>query len=59
MTKKSRLSKLESQMGINITFEDIIKVLHDRKKGIECDTEWKRIQSSSTWEYLQYLMKSD
>lgn len=59
MTIKNRVSRLETSLGFEITFEDIVKVLHDRKNGIVCDVEWQRIQSSSTWKYLQYIMKSN
>ena len=57
MTMKNRLSKLESQIGIKVRFEDIIKVLHDRKKGMACDREWHRIQSSQTWKEIYQLLK--
>ena len=53
---RNRLSKLESQLGVNVTIEDILKVLHDRKKGIACEAEWRRIQSSRTWKEISELM---
>ena len=55
---KNRLSKLESKLGVNFTIEDILKVLHDRKKGIRCETEWQRIQSSRTWEDISHLINT-
>jgi len=53
---KNRLSKLETKLGVNVTIEDILKVLHDRKKGIACETEWQRIQSSRIWEKISELV---
>lgn len=46
---KNRLLKLETKLGVNVTIEDILRVLHDRKKGNVCETEWQRIQSSRLW----------
>jgi len=54
---RNRLSKLESQLGVNVTIEDILKVLHDRKKGIDCEAEWRRIQSSRTWKEISELLR--
>ena len=53
---RNRLSKLESKLGMNVTIEDILKVLHDRKKGIVCEAEWQRIQSSRIWEKISELV---
>lgn len=52
---RNRLSKLESESGVNVTIEDILKVLHDRKQGIDCEAEWRRIQASKTWIALKQL----
>lgn len=52
---KNWLSKLESKLDVNVTIEDILKVLHDRKKGIVCEVEWQRIQSFKTWIALKQL----
>ena len=54
---KNRLSKLESKLGVNVTIEDILKALHDRKKGIACEAEWRRIQSSRTWKEVSELLR--
>ena len=54
---KNRLSKLENKLGIKVTIEDILKVMHDRKKGIDCEVEWRRIQASRTWSALCQLIK--
>lgn len=54
---KNRLLKLESKLGVNVTIEDILKVLHDRKRGIDCEIEWRRIQSSRTWKKLSELLR--
>lgn len=59
MSLKIRLSKLESCLGINVTFEDVLRVLHDQKKGIACDAEWQRIRSSGTGREILYLMEKD
>lgn len=53
---KNRLSKLESESGVNVTIEDILKVLHDRKQGIACEVEWRRIQASKTWKEINRLL---
>ena len=52
---KNRLSKLENKLGIIVTIEDILKVMHDRKKGIDCEIEWRRIQASKTWKRINKL----
>lgn len=54
---KNRLSRLESKLGMKVTIEDILKVMHDRKKGIDCEVEWRRIQASRTWSALYQLIK--
>lgn len=54
---KNRLSKLESKLGVNVTIEDILKVLHDQKKGIACEAEWQRIKSSRAWKDIRHLIK--
>jgi len=54
---KNRLLKLETKLGVNVTIEDILKVLHDRKKGIVCEAEWQRIQSSRIWEKISELLR--
>ena len=54
---KNRLLKLENKLGVKVTIEDILKVMHDRKKGIDCEAEWRRIQSSRTWSALYQLIK--
>lgn len=53
---KNRLSKLESKLGLKVTIEDILKVIHDRKKGINCEAEWRRIQASNTWKRINKLL---
>ena len=52
---KNRLSKLENKLGIKVTIEDILKVMHDRKKGIDCEVEWRRIQASKEWKRMNKL----
>lgn len=54
---KKRLSKLESRLSAKITIEDILKVLHDRKKGIDREDEWRRIQASKLWSEVNKLNK--
>ena len=53
---KNRLSKLESKLGVKVTIEDILKVLHDRKKGIACEAEWQRIQASRRWKEVNQIL---
>lgn len=52
---KNRLSRLESKLGMKVTIEDILKVMHDRKKGIDCEVEWRRIQASKEWKKINKL----
>lgn len=52
---KNRLLKLESKLGVSVTIEDILKVLHDRKKGIDCEAEWRHIQASKAWKRINKL----
>lgn len=52
---KNRLLKLENKLGVKVTIEDILKVMHDRKKGIDCEAEWRRIQASKAWKRINKL----
>ena len=52
---KNRLSKLENKLSRKVTIEDILKVMHDRKKGIDCEVEWRRIQTSKIWKRINKL----
>ena len=54
---RNRLSKLESKLGVNVTIEDILRVLHDRKKGNACEAEWRHIQTSKTWKEISQLLR--
>lgn len=53
---KNRLSKLGNKLGVKVTIEDILKVMHDRKKGIDCEVECRRIQASKEWKRINKLL---